>query len=37
MFAFILGILAAILTAIYSLKINEFTFHGKTSLSEDVF
>jgi NADH-quinone oxidoreductase subunit L len=37
MFAFILGILAAILTAIYSLKIIMVTFHGKTSLSEDVF
>jgi NADH-quinone oxidoreductase subunit L len=37
MFAFILGILAAMLTAIYSLKIIMVTFHGKTRLSEDVF
>ena len=36
-FAFVLGILAALLTAIYSLKIIMVTFHGKTTLSEDVF
>lgn len=36
-FAFILGILAAILTAIYSLKIIMLTFHGKTKLSKDAF
>ena len=36
-FAFILGILAAILTAIYSLKIIMLTFHGKTQLSKDAF
>ena len=31
-FAFVLGILAALLTAIYSLKIIMVTFHGKTTL-----
>ena len=36
-FAFVLGILAAILTAIYSLKIIVVTFHGKTSLSKAAF
>jgi NADH-quinone oxidoreductase subunit L len=36
-FAFVLGILAALLTAIYSLKIIMVTFHGKTTLSEDIF
>ena len=36
-FAFVLGIFAALLTAIYSLKIIMVTFHGKTTLSEDVF
>lgn len=36
-FAFILGILAAILTAIYSLKIIMLTFHGKTRLGKDIF
>lgn len=36
-FAFILGIGAAILTAIYSLKILIVTFHGKTNLTEAAF
>lgn len=36
-FAFIMGITAAILTAIYSLKIIMVTFHGSTKLSEDAF
>jgi NADH-quinone oxidoreductase subunit L len=36
-FAFILGIIAAILTAIYSLKIIMVTFHGKTNLSKTAF
>ncbi|MDP4708867.1 MAG: NADH-quinone oxidoreductase subunit L [Rickettsiaceae bacterium] len=36
-FAFILGIVAAILTAIYSLKIIILTFHGKTKLTKDAF
>jgi NADH-quinone oxidoreductase subunit L len=36
-FAFILGILAAILTAIYSLKIIILTFHGKTKLTKEAF
>ncbi len=36
-FAFILGVLAAILTAIYSLKIIILTFHGKTKLSREAF
>ena len=36
-FAFILGILAAILTAIYSLKIIMLTFHGETKLDKDIF
>lgn len=35
--AFVLGIFAALLTAIYSLKIIMVTFHGKTTLSEDIF
>jgi NADH-quinone oxidoreductase subunit L len=36
-FAFILGIIAAILTAIYSLKIIKLTFHGATKLSDKDF
>jgi NADH-quinone oxidoreductase subunit L len=36
-FAFALGIIAAILTAIYSLKIIVLTFHGKTKLSQKAF
>lgn len=36
-FAFVLGILAALLTAIYSLKIIMVTFHGKTTLPENIF
>ncbi len=36
-FAFVLGIFAALLTAIYSLKIIMVTFHGKTTLPEDIF
>ena len=36
-FAFVLGILSAILTAIYSLKIIVVTFHGKTNLDETAF
>lgn len=36
-FAFILGIMAAILTAIYSLKIIMLTFHGETKLSQDAW
>lgn len=35
--AFALGILAAILTAVYSLKIIMLTFHGKTKLSAKAF
>ena len=35
--AFVLGIIAAILTAIYSLKIIMLTFHGKTRLSAKAF
>ena len=35
--AFMLGIVAAILTAIYSLKIIILTFHGKTRLSSEDF
>lgn len=36
-FAFILGLIAAILTAIYSLKIIILTFHGKTKLSTEQY
>lgn len=36
-FMFIFGILAAILTAIYSMKIIMLVFHGKTKLDKDVF
>lgn len=36
-FAFTLGMVAAILTAIYSLKIIMLTFHGKTRMSEQAF
>jgi len=36
-FAFALGILAAILTAIYSFKIIVLTFHGKTKLSKEAY
>ncbi|PCJ24829.1 MAG: NADH-quinone oxidoreductase subunit L [Rickettsiales bacterium] len=36
-FAFALGIIAAILTAIYSLKIIVLVFHGKTNLSKEAF
>ncbi|NRB11266.1 MAG: NADH-quinone oxidoreductase subunit L [Rickettsiaceae bacterium] len=36
-FAFILGIIAAILTAIYSLKIIILAFHGKTKLKDKDF
>lgn len=36
-FVFALGIIAAILTAIYSIKIILLVFHGKTRLSEKVF
>lgn len=36
-FAFTLGILAAILTAIYSFKIIVVVFHGKTRLTESAF
>ncbi len=35
--AFVLGIIAAILTAAYSLKIIMLTFHGKTKLSKKAF
>ena len=35
--AFVLGIIAAILTAVYSLKIIMLTFHGKTRLSVEAF
>jgi NADH-quinone oxidoreductase subunit L len=35
--AFGLGIIAAVLTAIYSLKIIVLTFHGKTSLNKKAF
>jgi NADH-quinone oxidoreductase subunit L len=35
--AFVLGIIAAVLTAIYSLKIIVLTFHGKTRLNKKVF
>lgn len=36
-FAFILGIMAATLTAIYSLKIIMLTFHGDTKLSKEAY
>ena len=36
-FAFVLGILAAILTAIYSFKIIVVVFHGKTRLTDSAF
>lgn len=36
-FAFALGIIAAVLTAIYSMKIIMLTFHGKTRMSEEAF
>lgn len=36
-FAFVLGIIAAILTAIYSLKIIIVVFHGNTKLSKSAF
>jgi NADH-quinone oxidoreductase subunit L len=36
-FAFVLGIIAAVLTAIYSIKIILLTFHGTTKLSEEAF
>ncbi|WP_052290660.1 NADH-quinone oxidoreductase subunit L [Rickettsia akari] len=36
-FMFIFGIAAAILTAIYSMKIIMLVFHGKTKLAKDVF
>ncbi|WP_341791725.1 NADH-quinone oxidoreductase subunit L [Rickettsia endosymbiont of Gonocerus acuteangulatus] len=36
-FMFIFGILAAILTAIYSMKIIMLVFHGKTRLEKNVF
>jgi len=36
-FMFIFGVLAAILTAIYSMKIIMLVFHGKTRLARDVF
>ncbi|MCC8369445.1 MAG: NADH-quinone oxidoreductase subunit L [Rickettsia endosymbiont of Oxypoda opaca] len=36
-FMFIFGIIAAILTAIYSMKIIILVFHGKTKLAHDVF
>lgn len=36
-FVFILGILAAILTSIYSMKIIILVFHGKTRLAKDKF
>jgi len=36
-FMFIFGIVAAILTAIYSMKIIMLVFHGKTKLEKDVF
>lgn len=36
-FMFVFGILAAILTAIYSMKIIMLVFHGKTRLAQDVF
>ncbi len=35
--AFVLGILAAVLTAVYSFKIIMLTFHGKTKLSAKAF
>ena len=35
--AFALGIIAAILTAVYSMKIIILTFHGKTKLSKEAF
>lgn len=34
---FVFGILAAILTAIYSMKIIMLVFHGKTRLAKDIF
>ncbi len=36
-FAFILGIIAAVFTAIYSMKIIILTFHGETKLSKAAF
>lgn len=36
-FAFVLGIIAATLTAIYSFKIIVLTFHGKTRLSKEAY
>lgn len=36
-FMFIFGVLAAILTAIYSMKIIMLVFHGETKLEKDVF
>ena len=36
-FMFIFGIVAAILTAIYSMKIIMLVFHGKTKLEKDIF
>lgn len=36
-FMFIFGMLAAVLTAIYSMKIIMLVFHGKTKLAKDVF
>ena len=36
-FAFVLGIIAATLTAIYSFKIIVLTFHGKTRLSKEIY
>ncbi|MFY9590307.1 NADH-quinone oxidoreductase subunit L [Rickettsia endosymbiont of Halotydeus destructor] len=36
-FMFIFGIIAAVLTAIYSMKIIMLVFHGKTKLVHDVF
>jgi NADH-quinone oxidoreductase subunit L len=36
-FAFTLGVMAAVLTAIYSMKIIMLTFHGETRLSKSVF
>ena len=36
-FAFILGIIAAVLTAVYSLKIIMLVFHGETKLTKQAF
>ena len=36
-FMFIFGIVAAVLTAIYSMKIIMLVFHGKTKLKKDIF